>query len=65
MIKNLFSVSAIALISSATAFADDQSDQVSKGEQIYTEVCSVCHGAAADGEDRAAPPIFAAKNHYY
>ena len=34
------------------------------GEQVYGDVCVACHGADAEGEDRIAPPIFAAKNHY-
>jgi hypothetical protein len=32
--------------------------------KIFTETCLACHGESANAADRAAPPIFAAKNHY-
>ena len=38
--------------------------ELQHGEQVYGDVCVACHGADAEGEDRIAPPIFAAKNHY-
>ena len=31
---------------------------------IFSQTCRACHGASANAVDRAAPPIFAAKNHY-
>ncbi|MGV6840319.1 MAG: c-type cytochrome [Planktomarina sp.] len=38
------------------------------GQEIYANVCAACHGTGADQgskpEDRTAPPIFAAKDHY-
>lgn len=56
----LFSI----LLSGGVAWADDKQSLIDTGETVYKEVCSACHGAAADGDDRIAPPIFAAKNHY-
>ncbi len=36
----------------------------SSAKEIVTETCMECHGGSAMGDDRIAPPMFAAKNHY-
>ena len=45
----------------ATAAA---ADLVAEGEAVFTRVCYVCHYATKPDPTMAAPPIFAAKNHY-
>jgi len=57
-------VGPLLVLLGATASAADQADQVAQGEEIFMDVCLACHGPSAQGPDRIAPPIFAAKNHY-
>ena len=48
----------------ATAVAADTSARVAEGEAVFTRVCFACHYATKPEPTMAAPPIFAAKNHY-
>lgn len=57
-------LAAILVLSASAAVADDTADLVAKGQQVFTDVCFACHNATEPGPDSAAPPIFAAKNHY-
>ena len=54
----------LALALAAPAAADSHGDLVARGQQVFTDVCFVCHNATEPTPDMAAPPIFAAKNHY-
>jgi len=63
-LKNLpaFAVSALAFVVPFDVHAEGVN-----GKEIYMNVCADCHGAGPaeeHAEDRIAPPIFAAKNHY-
>ena len=48
----------------ATAAAADAPTLVAEGEAVFTRVCFACHYATKPDPTMAAPPIFAAKNHY-
>ncbi len=54
---------AAALISASSALADD-AKLLALGSEIYQDTCHACHSSEAKGDDRIAPPIFAAVNHY-
>jgi mono/diheme cytochrome c family protein len=48
----------------ATTAAAETADLVAEGEAVFTQVCFACHYATKPEPTMAAPPIFAAKNHY-
>ena len=59
-----FLTTAALALCATSAAADDHGGMIAQGAAIFKETCDVCHGAAAKGPDRAAPPVFAVKNHY-
>ncbi len=56
---SLLALAALPLALPSAVLADDDT-----AGEIVAETCMACHGGAAMGDDRAAPPMFAAKNHY-